>query len=129
MMQRYLIPFVLFACLSLGFGPMLHTVPAASAVSLYRPGQQAKPGEDNKTLLVYPNPSTGIVHLTINNLQGKKVELSVLNVIGSVMYRETLTEMNERYTKMLDLSKFANGLYYVRLESDNTSQMCKLVIR
>jgi hypothetical protein len=110
-------------------GPVMSTLPQASAAIVHRPGQQAKPSEDSKTLLVYPNPSTGIVHLTINNLQGKKVELSVLNVIGSVMYRETLTEMNERYTKMLDLSKFANGLYYVRLESDNTSQMCKLVIR
>ncbi|MBD2724377.1 T9SS type A sorting domain-containing protein [Hymenobacter armeniacus] len=116
-------------CLCFGLAPALR-LPAASAAVLSRPGQQgAKPGNDEKTLVVYPNPSTGIVHLTINNLQGKKVELSVLNVIGSVMYRETLTELNDRYTKMLDLSKFANGLYYVRLESDNTSQMCKLVIR
>ena len=129
MMQRLLLPFLLVVCLSFGFGPLLRTVPAASAAIIARPGQQGKPNEDNKTLLVYPNPSTGIVHLTISNLQGKKVEVSVLNVIGSVMYRETLTEMNDRYTKMLDLSKFANGLYYVRLEADNTSQMCKLVIR
>lgn len=119
---------LLFAGICLGAGPLRLLMPAASAATLYRPGQPAKPGDD-KTLLVYPNPSTGIVHLTINNLQGKKVELSVLNVIGSVMYRETLTELNDRYTKMLDLSKFANGLYYVRLEADNTSQMCKLVIR
>ena len=129
MMQRLLLSFLLVACLSFGLGPLLTTVPAASAASAVRPGQQGKPVEDNKTLLVYPNPSTGIVHLTISNLQGKKVQLSVLNVIGSVMYRETITEMNDRYTKMLDLSKFANGLYYVRLEADNTSQMCKLVIR
>ena len=129
MMQRLLFPILLVACLSFGLGPLMTTVPAASAAATARPGQQGKPVEDNKTLLVYPNPSTGIVHLTISNLQGKKVELSVLNVIGSVMYRETLTEMNDRYSKMLDLSKFANGLYYVRLEADNTSQMCKLVIR
>ena len=128
-MQRLLFPILLIACLSFGLGPLMTTVPTASASAAVRPGQQGKPVEDNKTLLVYPNPSTGIVHLTISNLQGKKVELSVLNVIGSVMYRETLTEMNDRYTKMLDLSKFANGLYYVRLEADNTSQMCKLVIR
>ena len=116
-------------CLTLGFGPMVSTMPAASAATLHRPGQQGKPTDDNKTLLVYPNPSTGIVHLTINNLQGKKVELSVLNVIGSVLYHETVTELNDKYSRTLDLSKFANGLYYVRLESDNTSQMCKLVIR
>lgn len=127
MMQRLLLPLLLIACLSFGVGPWLSSPPAAAA-ALHRPGQQAKPS-DEKTLLVYPNPSTGVVHLTINNLQGKKVELSVLNVIGTVMYRETLTELNDRYTKMLDLSKFANGLYYVRLEADNSSQMCKLVIR
>lgn len=126
MMQRLLLSLLLFACVGLGICPL--TLPSASAAIISRPGQQAKPSDD-KTLLVYPNPSTGIVHLTINNLQGKKVELSVLNVIGSVMYHETMTEMNERYTKMLDLSKFANGLYYVRLEADNTSQICKLVIR
>jgi hypothetical protein len=126
MMQRLLVPLVLFVCLSLSVSSLFAARPAAAA-TLSRPGQ-TKPGDD-KTLLVYPNPSTGIVHLTINNLQGKKVQLSVLNVIGSVMYRETLTEMNDRYTKMLDLTKFANGLYYVRLEADNTSQMCKLVIR
>ena len=127
MMQRLLLSLFLFCCLSLGFGPMLNTVPNASANTVHRPGQQ-RPGDD-KTLLVFPNPSTGIVHLTINNLEGKKVELSVLNVIGSVMYHETLTELNDRYSKTLDLSKFANGLYYVRLEANNTSQMCKLVIR
>ena len=129
MMQRLLFSFLLATCLSFGLSPLMTTISAASAATAVRPGQQGKLADDNKTLLVYPNPSTGIVHLTISNLQGKKVQLSVLNVIGSVMYRETITEMNDRYTKMLDLSKFTNGLYYVRLEADNTSQMCKLVIR
>ena len=128
MMKRLLLPLLLSICLSLGVGPLLHTVPTVSAAAMHRPGQQTRPSDD-KTLLVYPNPSTGIVHLTINNLQGKRVELSVLNVIGSVLYHETVTEFNDKYSRTLDLSKFANGLYYVRLESDNTSQMCKLVIR
>jgi len=88
-----------------------------------------RPMLDDRTLVVYPNPSTGIVHLTINGLEGRKVEVSVLNVIGTIMYHETLTELNERYTKTLDLSRFANGLYYVKLEADNSSQLCKLVIR
>jgi len=84
----------------------------------------------DRTLVLYPNPtSTGVVHLTINGLEGRRVELSVLNVIGTVLYRETLTELNERYTKTLDLSRFVSGLYYVKLEADNTSQLSKLVIR
>jgi len=89
----------------------------------------ARPATDERTLVVYPNPSTGIVHLTINGLEGRRAEVTVLNVIGTVMYRETLTELSERSTKTLDLSKFANGLYYVKLEADNSSQLCKLIIR
>ena len=84
---------------------------------------------DERTLVVYPNPSTGIVHLTINGLEGRKVDVTVLNVIGTVMYHETLTDLSERATRTLDLSRFANGLYYVKLEADNSSQLCKLVIR
>lgn len=84
---------------------------------------------DERTLVVYPNPSTGIVHLTINGLEGRRAEITVLNVIGTVMYRETLTELSDRSTKTLDLRNFANGLYYVKLEADNSSQLCKLIIR
>lgn len=119
MMQRLL--FLLTFCAGLGFAS---PTAQAGARGAQRPGNG-----DERTLVVFPNPSTGIVHLSINGLEGRKVEIQILNVIGTVMYRETLTELNERYTKTLDLGKFANGLYYVKLEADNTSQMCKLVIR
>lgn len=123
MMQRLRFIF-LFALLA--FGPLHGPVPQASA----QPGStKVRPASEEKALLVYPNPSTGIVHIAINGFEGRKLELRILNVIGSVMYRETLTELNERYTKTLDLSKFATGLYYVKLESDNSSEMRKLVIR
>ena len=84
---------------------------------------------DEKSVLVYPNPSTGIVHLTINGFENRRVELRVLNVIGSVVYRELLTELSDRTTKTLDLSKIASGLYYIKLEGEDVSEMRKLVIR
>ena len=119
-MKRHLL--FLFIMAGLRFGlPM-----GASAAPHARP---ARPGADDKTLVLYPNPSTGIVHLTINGQEGKKVEIQVLNVIGSVVYRETVTELNDRYTRTLDLSRFANGLYYVKLEGEGVNQISKLVIR
>jgi hypothetical protein len=126
MMQRlrYLLAFLWLGALPLGVAAAQSQVASAPAPVV----RAQKPGDD-KTLLVYPNPSTGIVQLSINGLQGRRVEVQVLNVIGTVMYRETLTELNERFTKTLDLSRFANGLYYVKLESENSSQLCKLVIR
>jgi hypothetical protein len=88
-----------------------------------------QPSGEDKALLVYPNPSTGIVHVAINGFEGHKLELRVLNVIGTVLYRETLSELNDRYIKVLDLTKFTSGLYYIKLEADTGSEMRKLVIR
>ena len=127
MKKRVLYFGMLLASLGLLRGGLV--LPAEAATPAVHHQSVPKAIAEERTLVVYPNPSTGIIHLTISGLEGRRAEVSVLNVIGTVMYRETLTEMNDRYTKMLDLSKFANGLYYVRLEADNTSQMTKLVIR
>ncbi len=116
--------FLLLALLA--FGPLHGPVSEAKA---QLSGTKSRPSSEDKALLVYPNPSTGIVHIAINGFEGRKLELRILNVIGSVMYRETLTELSDRYTKSLDLSKFTSGLYYVKLESDSSSEMRKLVIR
>jgi len=119
----------IFLCLaSLGIA-RAGSAPVKGAANVGAHQTIVRPTLDDRTLVVYPNPSTGIVHLTISGLEGRKVEVTVLNVIGTVLYHETLTELNERYTKTLDLSRFANGLYYVKLEADNASQLCKLVIR
>lgn len=126
MKQRLLLSCLLVASLGLLRGGLL---PAAAAPPAAHHQVIARPNNEERTLVIYPNPSTGIVHLTISGLEGRRAEVSVLNVIGTVMYRETLTELNERSTKTLDLSKFANGLYYVKLEADNSSQLCKLIIR
>ncbi|MVN76300.1 T9SS type A sorting domain-containing protein [Hymenobacter sp. HMF4947] len=126
MKQRLL--FALLWCSSLGL-TMGSLWPGAAAAAKAPQQPISRSVLDERTLVVYPNPSTGIVHLTINGLEGRKVEVTVLNVIGTVMYRETLSDLNERSTRTLDLSRFANGLYYVKLEADNSSQLCKLVIR
>lgn len=128
-MMKHLRFFCLFALLVIG--PMHRTISQAAAQPA-TPAPVKSPARsagDEKALLVYPNPSTGIVHVSINGFEGRKLELRVLNVIGSVLYRETLTELNDRYIKVLDLSKFTSGLYYVKLESESGSEMRKLVIR
>lgn len=130
MMQplRYLSLFVLLAFGLRGSLPAATAQPApARPAAVPAPARPA--ASEEKALLVYPNPSTGIVHIAINGFEGRKVELRVLNVIGTVMYREVLSELNDRATRTLDLTKFANGLYYVKLEADNASEMRKLVIR
>ncbi|UYZ57945.1 T9SS type A sorting domain-containing protein [Hymenobacter latericus] len=106
------------------------SLPAAAAKQ-QAPARAVAPAaaSDDRNILVYPNPSSDVVYVSFTGFEGRKTELRLLNVIGTVVYRETITELNNRFTRRLDLSRFASGLYYVKIDSDNTSVMRKLVIR
>ncbi len=122
---------LLFLCLlllySVGFtqnsAPVDSTKPQASKNVAIRlvPSEQ-------KEVTVYPNPSNGIINVTLSGFKGKKTELRVMNVIGNVVHREVLTDLDERATKTIDLSKYTNGLYYVKLQSDDFSQIRKVIL-
>jgi hypothetical protein len=116
---------LIFCCVllsSLSWAQDSHLADAARAKA------QQSPANEAKRMVVYPNPSKGIVHLTLAGFKGEKTELRIMNVIGNVVYRETLTEPEDRFTKTIDLTKSANGLYYVKLESEDFSQIRKIIL-
>lgn len=88
-----------------------------------------EPETTEKSVSVYPNPSTGVINLSLTGFNGKKTNLSVVNVIGTVVYQETLSSVDGRITKAIDISKFANGLYYIKLEADDYNEIRKIVLK
>jgi hypothetical protein len=101
---------------------------AEAAQAQQSPAGVRAPESEAKQVVVFPNPSKGMVHLTLAGFKGEKTELRIMNVIGNVVYREILTEPEDRFTKTIDLTKYANGLYYVKLQTEDFSQVRKVII-
>lgn len=89
-----------------------------------------RPGAaEERSIVVFPNPSTGgVLHVTVTGFEGK-TDLRILNIIGNVVYRESLNESEARFSRTLDLSELTPGLYYLKLEGEGRSEMRKVVIR
>jgi hypothetical protein len=87
------------------------------------------PEAEPMRVLLYPNPGNGLVHITLTGFKGKKTELRIMNVIGNVVYREILGDPEERFTRTIDLTKSANGLYYVKLQTEDFSEIRKIIIQ
>jgi Secretion system C-terminal sorting domain len=122
---------ILYATLlcSLGWAQDNSLADAARSKAQNSPGSARAPEEEAKQqVLLYPNPSNGIVHLTLAGFKSKKTELRIMNVIGNVVYREILSEPDDRFTKTIDLTRYANGLYYVKLQAEDFSQIRKIII-
>jgi len=77
----------------------------------------------------YPNPSNGtfVIEGTVNN--SNSAEIEVLNIIGQVVYHETMPVQSNTIKKQIFLSnENVNGIYQVRIKTDNTTNVVRVVI-
>lgn len=85
--------------------------------------------QEERNLTVYPNPASGSVNLSLSGFGRKRTNIYILNVIGTVVYQETLHNADSRFVKTIDVSRFANGLYYIKLQADDYSEIQKVVLK
>jgi hypothetical protein len=62
---------------------------------------------------VYPNPATSLVNVTSSQ---EMTRISVINYVGQVVYQ---SELNNENAIQLNTSSFENGVYVVRLDTEN----------
>lgn len=72
-------------------------------------------------LLIYPNPSSGLVTITIENLSDKGATLTVIDLTGRVVLEKTMQS-----STTINLTK--HGVYLVKLQTENGSVVKKLII-
>jgi hypothetical protein len=127
MKKSILILYCVLLC-SLSWGQDNYLADAAKTKAQNNPINARTPENEAKRMVIYPNPSNGIMHLTLAGFKGKKTELRIMNAIGNVVYREMLIDPDDRFTKTIDLTKCANGLYYVKLQAEDFSEIRKIII-
>ena len=78
---------------------------------------------------VYPNPSQGgVFELVIGNVTINKLRVNVLDFTGRIIYSSEEAPKGE-FRKTLDLSSFSKGIYSLKVESDNGTEIRKLIIQ
>jgi hypothetical protein len=128
-MKKNLLLLLSFVLMS-GSWAQVKSAAEPAAARLKRGAEMVRVQEpEEKSLTVYPNPTSGIINLSLTGFSGKKTSLSIVNVIGTVIYHETLQNVDGRYTKTIDLGKQANGLYYVKLEADDYHEIRKVILK
>jgi hypothetical protein len=70
---------------------------------------------------MYPNPTTGIVHIDTD--MEEDVDYRITNVFGQCV------ETGKLYTKELSLERFPTGIYFIQLSADNQSIVTEKIIK
>jgi len=87
------------------------------------PGLGFEAQEENQSfvnqILVYPNPSTGLIQIGLQDFSGKAVRIKVSNSFGSTVLNKKLEEALD--TESLDLSAFAPGVYWLQVQAEGSN--------
>jgi PKD repeat protein len=75
---------------------------------------------------VFPNPSNGMVTISLNNNVSGDVKINVLNAIGELIYAGS-AEVSKVHR--VDLSAFAAGIYMIRVTSEEGSTQKKIILQ
>lgn len=72
---------------------------------------------------IYPNPSDGIFNINYT----KANNIRVVNMLGSILSEEKVSE-SAPGTKNIDLSGFANGIYWINVSNTEGSKNYKVIL-
>lgn len=77
------------------------------------------------TLLVYPNPTKGLLTIIPGELSGKVDDLTVMDITGRMIFSNVISS-GQRYN--LDLSSYPGGYYFVRVTSETGTLTRKVIL-
>ena len=83
-----------------------------------------------KSLEIYPNPSTGIFTIEINSTDAASYRISIVDITGKEIHNTVFNCQQGSNQMKLNLSKeLSNGVYMINVSQDNTTVNKRLLIK
>ena len=77
---------------------------------------------------LYPNPTNTHTNIDLGNVDNENVLVQVYDMNGKLVSVRDYGVLNGAYTLPVELSDFEKGMYTVRINKGNTTEVVKLVV-
>ena len=81
--------------------------------------------QSNKLFSVYPNPATDILSINFNRTSSN-VEIKLMNTTGELVKKFVVENSGQTN---VDLSPFSKGIYFLRINADEFSEVQKIILQ
>lgn len=83
----------------------------------------------NAAVNIHPNPTTGIVNITIAQENLTNVYVEVINVLGDIISTTVIANTTKNNTAVFNLGENASGIYFVNITTENARTSKKVTIK
>lgn len=77
-------------------------------------------------VLVYPNPSTTVLNVLLDLKAKEDLSVALYNTLGQLLWFENYNQAN-KVKAQLDVSKYSNGIYFVKIATATNEGIIKVV--
>ncbi|MBK7148449.1 MAG: T9SS type A sorting domain-containing protein [Bacteroidetes bacterium] len=76
--------------------------------------------QNSLNMVLYPNPTNHVVNILFQELLSSDAKLELMNSLGQIVFEK---KVNNKVLETIDMTPFAQGLYYVKISSAETQSV------
>jgi hypothetical protein len=79
--------------------------------------------------MIFPNPTNEIATLAIKGLEKSNIDVKIVNLLGEIVYKESITVSSSLYYSHINISHLKSGIYSIVFtgESLNSSKKIQII--
>ncbi len=81
----------------------------------------------NEQIYIYPNPNKGIFNIVVKTGEKTDLIIELMNIQGQIVYRNNIKGVLT-FIDEIDVSEFAGGIYYLRVNTGKQVKVEKVVV-
>jgi hypothetical protein len=78
---------------------------------------------------VYPNPTNDIFNVSFVSKDIHTLSIRVLNIVGEVIYQESLEQFVGEYTKQISIGNNSKGIYFLEITDNSGTTNKKIIVQ
>ena len=78
---------------------------------------------------IYPNPTRDIFNVSFVSEEVQNLSISIINVVGEVVYTADLDQFVGQFTKEVSLATYPKGIYFLEITTDKGVINKKLILQ
>ena len=85
--------------------------------------------EDVLSIETYPNPTDGILNVSINRATTDNMVINIADITGRIVMTQNIYSQETSFNETLNLSSLTAGIYTITFESADSREIQKLIIK
>lgn len=84
--------------------------------------------KSNDFIKIYPNPAREFLTIEIENIYNEKTLVEIINISGQSIYKNQFGNLSYKIEEKIDISNYSKGVYFIKVISESTMKIDKLII-